>query len=447
MPSPALRVLFLVEGFTDIRFVAGLSGICDLTMVVPRDPYESSGLKDRIEAAGAALSVESIRGGRLGFQARAMAYLWRRAQDFNAILAQEVLRGALGANIVGVVRGIPVITYTCIAPAEYFHCRRERGEIGWLKWCCGDAIIRSLMALNGRLATRCLAMGPYLRELAGRYCPRTETTHYFGVDTEYFRPGDPVERMALRRRWGLPEDKFLVFFPSRVSHEKDPETVLRATLLARQRGLEAVVLNLGGGYREFLQLAQRMGLPGADSWVLGRPAAHPMTELAEVYRAADVVAQGSLEEGLGLAPLEALATGTPVVATAVGGMAQHLEGYARLTPRRDAEAMAEQFLWVAASPDTARVQALAGRAYVQMKWDRRLAFAGLQRVLLEVAEHAASGAPRRNRVGRAASPDTVWCAAAVTGGALTRGPASVDALAAKTPVGDAAPTEVIQCQQ
>ena len=30
-----VRVLFLVEGFTDIRFVVGLSQICDLTMMVP----------------------------------------------------------------------------------------------------------------------------------------------------------------------------------------------------------------------------------------------------------------------------------------------------------------------------------------------------------------------------------------------------------------------------
>jgi hypothetical protein len=32
-------VLFVVEGFTDIRFVVGLSEICDLTMVVPARAY------------------------------------------------------------------------------------------------------------------------------------------------------------------------------------------------------------------------------------------------------------------------------------------------------------------------------------------------------------------------------------------------------------------------
>jgi D-inositol-3-phosphate glycosyltransferase len=245
-------------------------------------------------------------------------------------------------------------------------------------------MIRTLMALNGRLAARCLALGPYLCHVAGRYCPRTEMTHYYGVDTDLFRPGDEQERAAIRRKWDLPKRKFLIFFASRVSHEKDPETVLRAAHLARGRGLDAVVLNLGGGYQEFLQLARDLALPDVQSWVLGGPAAHPMRELADIYRAADVVAQASLEEGLGLSPLEALASGTPVVATAVGGMAGHLRGYARLTPRSDAAAMAQQFLWVAASPQAARSQAVTGREYVKREWDRGLAFAGLRRALMEV---------------------------------------------------------------
>jgi len=395
-----MRVLFLVEGFTDIRFVVGLSEICELTMVVPRRTYESSGLKGRVAESGASLTVDEIPGGRLAFQARSLAYLWRRTDAFDVILAQEVLRGALTANLVGALRGIPVVTYTCIPPVEYFRCRRERGQIGWLKWRCGDAAIRTLMAVNGRLATRCLAMGPYLRDLARRYCPRTETTHYYGVDTDSFRPGEAGERAALRRKWGLPEERFLIFFASRVSHEKDPETILRAAHLARRRGLDAVVLNLGGGYQEFLRLAHALGLAGADRWVLGGPAVHPMTEVPEIFRAVDVLAQASLEEGLGLSPLEALSSGTPVVATAVGGMAGHLQGYARLTPRRDPEAMAEQFLWIAANPEAARSQALVGREYVKKEWDRRHAFDQLRRSLCEVAQGAGRESSPVRRVHR-----------------------------------------------
>ncbi len=129
-----------------------------------------------------------------------------------------------------------------------------------------------------------------------------------------------------------------------------------------------------------------MRLPDASEWVLGRPAAHPMTEVADYFRAADVMALGSLAEGAAYSTLEALACATPVVATDIGGMAVQLRGYARLTPRRDAEAMAEQLLWVAANPAEARAQAMRGRDYVRRHWNRQKAFGDLRRVLEEVSE-------------------------------------------------------------
>ena len=179
-------------------------------------------------------------------------------------------------------------------------------------------------------------MGPYLAQVAAPFSTRVAQGRYYGVDTALFRPASAGERVELRRRLELPRDRFLVLLSSRISHEKDPETVLRAAAMVRARGVDAAVLNLGGGHREFLALAHGLGLESPAEWVLARPAVHPMEGLADYYRAADVLAQGSLEEGLGLSPLEALACETPVVATAIGGMAAHLGPYAALTPRRDA---------------------------------------------------------------------------------------------------------------
>lgn len=379
-----LRVLFFVEGFTDIRFVIGLSEICHLTMVVPACAYRSSGLDVRVVESGARLRVHEIPGGRLAFQAGSFAYLWRVARDFDVILSQEISRGSVNATVVGCLRAVPVVTYVGTAPREYFRCRRERRQIGPVAYWAGDTLIRTCMAINGRLATRCLALGPYLRDVAGRTCSRTEIALYYGVDVERFRPVSVEQRIALRGQLDLPRDQFLILLSSRMSHEKDPETVLRAVALARQRGLDAVVLNLGGGYREFVQLAGTLGLPDASRWALGRPAVHPMKDLADYYCTADALAQASLAEGLGLSPLEALACGTPAVVTAVGGMAEHLAGYAQLTPRRDAEAMAQAFLTIAAHGEAARRQARRGREYVCREWSREKAFGDLERVLDEV---------------------------------------------------------------
>jgi len=385
MPASRLKLLFVVEGYTDIRFVAGLSEIADLTLAVPQVQYRESGLGRRIEQAGIKVQVAELPGRRFAYQQRCFRYLWNHIREFDVVLSQEMLRGSFNACMVGALKGAPVVLYTCLPAIDYFRCRRERKQLGWVKALAGEWLIRALMTINGRLAARCVAMGPYLCQIARRYCPRTENGLYYGVDTDFFRPADTEERRQLRRKLDLPVDKFLIFLSSRISHEKDPETVLRAASIARKRGLDAVVLNLGGGYKDFLELGRRLELPGVEEWILGRPAAHPMTEVADYFRTADVMALASLSEGLGISNLEALACGTPVVCTAVGGMALELKGLARLTPRRDAEAMAREFLWIAANTEAARAHALQGREYVVREWNRRRAFSDLLITLQQVA--------------------------------------------------------------
>ena len=386
-----MRVLFFVEGFTDIRFLVGLSEVCDLTVAVPSAAYRASGLRERVAASGARLRVEEIAGGRAAYQVRSLGYLWKHAAQFDVILAQEMLRGALNATIVGALKSVPVVTYMGISPIEYFRCRRERGQIGAVAAWGGEAAIRTLLTVNGALASRALVMGPYLERVAAPFSARVAIGRYYGVDTSLFSPASAEERATLRDRLGLPRHRFLVLLSSRISHEKDPETVLRAVAMVRARGVDAAVLNLSGGHREFLVLADTLGLVDGHDWVLSRPAVHPMEGLADFYRTADALAQGSLEEGLGLSPLEALACQTPVVATDVGGLAAHLGPYAALTPRRDAPAMADALMRIAREPEAARLAAERGRDYVVRHWTRRAAFDELRDVLDEVVHEHMSG--------------------------------------------------------
>jgi glycosyltransferase involved in cell wall biosynthesis len=376
-----LKVLFVVEGYSDIRFISGLSEICELTMVVPAKQYHQSGLHQRLLMSGSNVNVDLLQGGRLRYQAACFSYLLKRAREFDVILSQEILRGSFNSCVVGRLYNKPVVTYMNIPPVEYFRCRRERKQCSWIRAQVGEAVIRFLIWTSAKLASRCVAVGPYMVDIASRQCSRVTMGFAYGVDTNFYSPAPESGRAQLRARLNLPVDKFLILSGSRVSHEKDPETVLEAAALARSRGLDAIVLNLGGGYQEFLQVANDLSLPDAQAWVLGRPAAHPMTELADYYRASDVVAQGSLDEGAGMTTMEALACGVPVVCTAVGGMARLMPGYARLTPRRDPQAMAEEFLWVATHREEAVAQALRGRDYVCREWSRERAFTSLAAVL------------------------------------------------------------------
>lgn len=376
-----MKVLYFCEGYTDIRFVVGLSEICDLTMAIPSKHLHESGLADRLVESGARVHVDTLDGGRLAFQWRSMMYLLRRLRSFDVVLSQEMGRGSLNATAVGKALGVPVVLYLGTSPVEYFHCRRIRGQVGPVRAWASETFLAAAMKVTGALSSAVVTTGPYLGTMAARLASRVFEGYYCGIDTSLFKPVSAEQRTRLRERLQFPPGKFVILFPSRISHEKDPETVLKAAAIARDRGLDAVVMNLGGGFEDFLACAKRLGLPASEEWVLGRPAVHPMKNLCEYMQAADVTVQASLAEGGGMSPLEALACGTPVVATRVGGMAQTLPGIAQLITPGDAPAMAAAFEWVSSNTAAARQQALRGREYVESTWSRDRAFASIAAAL------------------------------------------------------------------
>ncbi len=384
-----MKVLYVCEGYTDIRFVVGLSELCDLTMAIPERQLRESGLAERLAERRARVHVDAIKGGRIAFQWRSLVYLFTKLRSFDVVLSQEMGRGSLNATMLGKALRVPVVCYLGTSPVEYFRCRRMRGQVGPLRGWASETCLAAAMRVTGALSSAVVTTGPYLKEMATRLAPRVYEGYYCGIDTDLFKPVTPQQRASLRERLQFPPGKFVILFPSRISHEKDPETVLKATAIARGRGLDAVVMNLGGGFQEFLACARALGLRECEEWVIGRPAVHPMKNLCEYMQAADVVVQASLAEGGGMSPLEALACGTPVVATRVGGMALTLPGIAQLTPPGNAVAMADAFQWVNHNTDTAQKQALAGREYVEATWSRGRAFAAIASALKESSGRSA----------------------------------------------------------
>jgi len=378
-----MKVLYFCEGYTDIRFVVGLSEICDLTMAIPEHHLHESGLAARLAERSARVQVDAIKGGRLAFQWRSLLYLYSKLRSFDVVLSQEMGRGSLNATALGKVMGIPVVLYLGTSPVEYFRCRRLRGQVGAVRAWASETFLATAMKATGMLSSAVVTTGPYLKVLASRLAAHVYEGYYCGIDTNLFRPVSAGERATIRERLDFPKGKFVILFPSRISHEKDPETILKATAILRERGLDAAVMNLGGGFEDFLACARRLGLHECERWVMGRPAVHPMKNLCEYMQAADVVAQASLAEGGGMSPLEALACGTPVVATQIGGMALTLPGIAQLTPSGDATAMADAIEWVSKNTEPARRQALLGRDYVVATWSRGRAFAQITAALQE----------------------------------------------------------------
>lgn len=203
---------------------------------------------------------------------------------------------------------------------------------------------RALAGCAGVIAvSEYLAAG--LRD-AGLDLPPVHVAH-MGVDTAAFRPGD---RAAARRALGLPPDGPLVLAVGGLTHRKDPLTLLQAVAILRGARPDARVAYVGDGPLAAALAAgiRRTGMEGA----VIRAGAVPHAEVAAWMAACDVLAMVSRIEPLGIAGLEALASGRPVVTTAVGGAREVIPatGPGRVVAPGDPHAIASALADVLAAP-------------------------------------------------------------------------------------------------
>ena len=142
------------------------------------------------------------------------------------------------------------------------------------------------------------------------------TTVPLGVDLEHFHPlaADP----ALRRTYAA-DDEVLVLLASRLSREKRPELALDTVAELARRGHRVRLVVAGDGPMRTHLEQHASALPVAFlGFVRDRD------RMAALLACADVVLAPGPVETFGLAALEALASGTPVVANALSALREVL---------------------------------------------------------------------------------------------------------------------------
>jgi alpha-1,6-mannosyltransferase len=176
-----------------------------------------------------------------------------------------------------------------------------------------------------------------------------------GVDLARFSPD--LRSPSLRESWARP-DEVLLLHCGRLSAEKKPRRSLAALAALRQAGVPAVLVVAGAGPLLPLLRAEaaKRQLPVRFLGYLGDPAL-----LAALLATADVVIAPGPVETFGLAALEALASGTPVVASASSALSEVI-GAAGVTAAGDGPAYAEAVLELMARPEPARRRAARERA-------------------------------------------------------------------------------------
>lgn len=182
---------------------------------------------------------------------------------------------------------------------------------------------RSVGRLAGRLARRRIAISEYLAgyvaELGLAPPDRIRVVPY-GIDAGAWAPQEG-EREQARRAMGIDEDVVTVGIASRLIEGKGLDLFVQAMAGAMSRAPDMRLLVAGDGpLRARLTELARSTCPPGRARFLGFVA-----DVRSFMHACDVVAFSSspaLGEGFGLAALEAMAAGRPVIATDVGPLAE-----------------------------------------------------------------------------------------------------------------------------
>jgi len=229
--------------------------------------------------------------------------------------------------------------------ANYPLFRRQLAEQGDL-----------FLGASSFIADRLLAMG----------FPAARTrVHYIGVDFQAIRPRDPGEETPT------------ILHVARLVAVKGTKYLIRAfaALAPRHAGLQLVIIGDGPLKRPLQALVKSLGLEGRVRFLGALAHAEVMAWMrrAAVLALPSVRTASGRVEGLGMAMLEAAATGVPVVGSRLGGIPEGVidgeTGF--LVPERDADALARRIGDLLDDRATRLGMGARGRALVERRFDIR----------------------------------------------------------------------------
>jgi glycosyltransferase involved in cell wall biosynthesis len=160
-----------------------------------------------------------------------------------------------------------------------------------------------------------------------------------GLASETYPEASDEDRRRSRELLGLPQDAYVVLYMGRLIPEKGLEVLLDAwtRLGLPPDAARLLIVGVPAEPDEYVQKLQA-DAPAGCEWIAMR------RDVEGVLQAADVLVLPSMwDEPFGRVILEAMATGRPAVASAVGGIPEILDGeFTRmLFPRGDAPALAD----------------------------------------------------------------------------------------------------------
>jgi len=234
----------------------------------------------------------------------------------------------------------------------YPACRKDRTKDNWLRKA--DIYRRSRLYVTAPSRWLLdLAQNSMIEAAEYRLIPNS-------IDCSIFHAGN---RLLARKKLGLPSDQQIVLFcaAAKSSIFKDPATMAETMLRIAARNPAVLFVCIGS--KAPLPALRRLNLRSI-------PFLHQPALLAEYYRAADVFVHTAKAETFGKTITEAMACGTAVAATNIGGIPEQvLPGKTGLLARpENAEEMAEAVLRILQMPPPEKARLDAGAALQGKKY-------------------------------------------------------------------------------
>ena len=278
---------------------------------------------------------------------RDLKTLWKVYRLIRQIKPHVVNTHTAKAGFVGRVAarlaGVPVVVHT-------FHGHVFHGYFSPLK----TRFFITLEQIAGRMSDTILVLTEGQRDdLVDKYhvAPRDKfTIMAYGLDLAAFAQA-PRKTGEFRRTWNIPASAPLVTIVGRLVPVKNHALFLEAAakVLAQMPDTYFSIVGDGELRGELEAQADSLGIRGAVTFTGWQ------REVVPVYADSDVLVISSVNEGTPFTVIEAMATGCPVVATAVGGLPDFLDhgSLGALVPSGDAEALASAIVQTLRQPSDA----------------------------------------------------------------------------------------------
>lgn len=181
-----------------------------------------------------------------------------------------------------------------------------------------------------------------------------------GVQFSDFYP-DVNSRKKLRRKFGFGEHDFVVMSVGQLSERKNQEVIIRAIAKLNRKNIRYVIVGLGEKERMYRKLSVRLGIE-RNVCLTGY-----LDDVAKLLQMADCFAFPSLQEGLPVALMEAMAAGVPIVCSRIRGnrdlIRNKKEG--RTVQADDVQGFAEAIGWMMDHPNLAEAYKRAAKIRVE----------------------------------------------------------------------------------